>query len=60
MSAEIHRPAQQIEPKMQTAETTITDSEGNTTTIKTPRLENESVTAWKARHMEAVNAFKNG
>jgi hypothetical protein len=45
---------------MQTAETTITDSEGNTTTIKTPRLENESVTAWKARHMEAVNAFKNG
>lgn len=50
----------QTELKMQTAETTITDSEGNTTTIKTPRNAGETTAEWKARHMDAVNEFKNG
>ena len=60
ITAEQSSSTRPIEQAMQVAETTITDSEGNTTTIKTPRNAGESTAEWKARHMDAVNEFKNG
>jgi hypothetical protein len=45
------------ETQMQTTTTTWT-SDGMTHTVSTPRNDGETVTAWVARHKEAVDALK--
>lgn len=44
---------------MQTAESTVTNTDGIIITIKTPRKEDEAQADWQKRHLDAVKAFQD-
>ena len=55
----VERVIQENERPMQTASTTVTNTQGISIEVVTVRLEGESTDEWLARHTEAVEAAQN-
>lgn len=59
LASGVQRVIQENERPMQTASTTVTNTQGISIEVVTVRLEGEGTDDWLARHTEAVQAAQN-